>query len=79
MTDRKYSVNEIDRMRRAIHQRACQPGQSFSPQERNAMIEGMLRTYMQNGTDPQELEQEAAEEAAHWQQFHLAQQAQQIP
>ncbi len=55
---RKYSVDEIDRMRDALeevasnrnfylHQAAVKP----------ETIEARLRTYMVNGTDPEELEQ----------------------
>lgn len=45
MADRKYSISEIDRMRTAI-------AWIFPSGD----IENLLRTYMQNGTEPEELE-----------------------
>ncbi len=53
MTDRHYTVSEIETMRAAI--RASFGGGSFYPAERAAEIEQRLRTYMQNGTAPDEL------------------------
>lgn len=53
---RKYSVNEIDRMRRAIGLSYPMDG-SYVQADRDADIESRLRTYMQNGTDPEELEE----------------------
>lgn len=56
MAERKYSVGEIDHMRRCI--RFSYPsGVSYYEQERAAEIENRLRTYMQNGTDPRELDE----------------------
>lgn len=53
--ERKYTVAEIDRMRKAIEwSYPC--GVSFQRSERDADVENRLRTYMQNGTDPEELE-----------------------
>jgi hypothetical protein len=54
MSSRKYSVQEIDRMRVAIPKLA----------QRYEALDGVtkeerLRTYMLNGTDPEELEREA--------------------
>jgi len=55
VAERKYSVAEIDRMRQAI--RWSYPcGVPYYENERSAEIENRLRTYMQNGTDPKELE-----------------------
>lgn len=56
MPDRKYSVSEIDRMRRAIFEMRLLPYGGDSIQQ---IIEERLRTYMLNGTDPEELEAEA--------------------
>lgn len=56
MTERKYSVAEIDRMRRDVSTIANLGGQAF---EGAAVIEGRLRTYMLNGTEPEELSAEA--------------------
>lgn len=55
MAERKYSVAEIDRMRRSIRW-SYPTGISCYEHERAADIENRLRTYMQNGTDPEELE-----------------------
>ena len=55
MAERKYSIGEIDRMRKAIEW--CYPtGVPYLAAERAADVENRLRTYMQNGTDPEELE-----------------------
>lgn len=54
MAERKYSVAEIDDMRDSI--RWSYPSDTaFYAKERDADIENRLRTYMQNGTDPEEL------------------------
>lgn len=61
---RKYTVNQIERMRKAIAKRlyplpAAGLFQSFflGEQEQHLRhIEDALRTYMANGTDPAELE-----------------------
>jgi hypothetical protein len=50
---RKYSFEEIDRMRDAL---AWILEYRYTPHTR---IEDYLRTYMMNGTDPEELEEEA--------------------
>lgn len=52
---RKYSVAEIDAMRRAISW-SYPSGGPFYAAERAAEIEQRLQTYMMNGTDPAELE-----------------------
>lgn len=52
---RKYSISEIDRMRRAIRY-SYPSGVCYIQHERDADIENRLRTYMQNGTEPEELE-----------------------
>jgi hypothetical protein len=58
MTERRtaYSVKEIDRMRHAIGYLVP------DTPERRADIEDRLRTYMLNGTDPEELEAAKNEE-----------------
>lgn len=66
---RKYSLDEIDQMRRDIDRivegvrhyqwspSGCfSSGITYNAAERAAKIEDRLRTYMQNGTDPAELE-----------------------
>ena len=56
MSEKKYSVSEIDRMRNII--RWSYPcGVPFYEKERALDIELRLRTYMANGTDPEELAQ----------------------
>jgi hypothetical protein len=50
MPERKYSIAEIDRMRRAV---------AFSCSCKE--VEDRLRTYMLNGTDPEELERMKAD------------------
>lgn len=60
MPERKYSVAEIDRLRDAIRW-SYPSGVPFYEKDRNADIEDRLRTYMLNGTDPAELEQQNAE------------------
>lgn len=70
MSERKYSLSEIDRMREAVRIIAVGPmdwqcngrgsfigtSRSGPPYLRVADIEDRLRTYMMNGTDPEELE-----------------------
>jgi hypothetical protein len=60
MVERKYSIGEIDRMRNALSV-LCDTGFAFARMDRNAGIEQKLRTYMQNGTEPDELEKLAGE------------------
>lgn len=55
---RKYSVDEINAMRRSL--RAAYPsGVAYYEKERSAEVEDRLRTHMQNGTEPSELEEAA--------------------
>jgi hypothetical protein len=62
MPERKYSVTEIDRMRKAIrHQFPLSYGGAVGEPLRletkyDAHVEDRLRTYMMNGTDPDELD-----------------------
>lgn len=68
MSERKYSISEIDLMRKYI---GCSypAGVNYLPHERTAEIEQRLRTYMQNGTTPEELEkhaQDCMEEDRKW-------------
>jgi len=58
MSDRKYSVAEIDRMREDIG-RMFPLGVAYDPDWRARQIEDKLRTYMLNGTDPDELAAES--------------------
>lgn len=60
MPDRKYTVQEINRMRGAIWW-LCETGWPYRQAERDADVENRLRTYMQNGTEPEELEQMASD------------------
>ena len=53
---KKYTVAEIDQMRQVIRW-SYPSGLSFMPVERDANIENRLRTYMQNGTTPKELQE----------------------
>ncbi len=68
MTERAYTVAEIDRMRRAVEYRwlygcslgDCHPGQlmsrTYKETEKTACVEEELRTYMLAGIEPEELE-----------------------
>ena len=58
MSERKYSVAEIDQMRRDV--RELNGGHSGN----DMVAEEMLRTYMLNGTEPDELK-EAADKRRH--------------
>ena len=63
MTERKYSIDEIDRMRRSLedlmtHWQYYGSGASGTP-PKAADVEEHLRTHMQNGTEPEELEAQA--------------------
>jgi hypothetical protein len=60
-SERKYSVSEIDQMRRAVNEMLMRPGTVFRASERTVAVEERLRTYMLNGTDPEELRKSAAE------------------
>jgi hypothetical protein len=53
-TARKYAIAEIEQMRNALRW-SYPSGVSYYEKERSAEIENKLRTYMQNGTDPDEL------------------------
>lgn len=60
MTQRKYSLAEIDRMRSVI-------GSQVGPFRNDGAVEERLRTYMLNGTDPLELEiADRERRIAHW-------------
>jgi hypothetical protein len=62
MTERKYSVSEIDKMRTALHQREWLGSMGmWTLDELHGRIEEMLRTYLVAGTDPSELEESAIE------------------
>lgn len=64
MSERKYSVAEIDRMRDAIFDAdSYEPGGGGIRPE---LVETRLRTYMVNGTEPSELEQKAREAQDRW-------------
>lgn len=51
---RKYTVEEIDQMRKSIEW-SYPSGVSYYPEQRAAEVESKLRTYMQNDTSPEEL------------------------
>lgn len=51
----KYSVQEIDAMRRDIAMWGFLGSDSYYPEQRAKEIEDRLRTYMQNGTTVDEL------------------------
>lgn len=70
-----YTVLEIERMRKATYavmfplrytsrSSGYYPGTGGAPGETEAKVEVQLRTYMLNGTRPEELEALAAERAA---------------
>lgn len=60
MAQRKYSVEEIDRIRDAVIKRNEEPHPNpYGDQDVTAWakrVEERVRTYMLNGTDPEELE-----------------------
>lgn len=60
MTERKYSISEIDKMRGAVRLK-LQPGpmQPYNDAELSARVEDQLRTYMMAGVDPDELVKDA--------------------
>jgi hypothetical protein len=60
MAERKYSLSEIDAMRMALQCLLIHPGVPYQPVEKTKEIEEQLRTYMINGTDPEELTKAAA-------------------
>ena len=73
--DHKYSVPEIERMRIAVDalmfptvwnsaRHGYRPGTGGSPGEQEKKVEVQLRTYMLNGTRPEELEAIAKEREA---------------
>lgn len=53
---RKYSIAEIDALRKAISERLSYREGSYKPSERAAEIEDMLRTHMLNGTSLEEMQ-----------------------
>jgi hypothetical protein len=57
---RRYTIDEIDRMRKAIL-RINPYGQRFDGMKQRATVEDQLRTAMIGGVDPQELEDKADE------------------
>lgn len=72
--EKKYSVAEIDRMRTLVRHlidaqsthavsRGCAVGQSYRQTDRIREIEERLRTYMLNGTDPDEIDAAVKAEA----------------
>lgn len=60
MSERKYSVSEIDQMRNSVDWMTTPYG-AYYPEKRKAEIEDRLRTYMLNGTEPRELHEAAME------------------
>jgi hypothetical protein len=67
---RKYSVEEIDQMRRSIDT-MMSSHRSYDPVEQAKKIEERLRTYMLNGTEPDELKRNASE---HFDRLYASQQ-----
>lgn len=61
-TQRAYTVDEVDRMRKAISW-SYPDGVSYYPAERAADIENRIRTYMAAGVSPEELERKRNEQA----------------
>lgn len=57
---RKYTLVELDGMRRSITQIHWPLNESFNASQRAVEVENYLRTYMANGSSPQELEERAA-------------------
>ncbi len=58
MSDRKYSVAEIDHMRKTVRRLIYSMGVTNSQwEESSRIVEDRLRTYMLNGTDPEELDE----------------------
>lgn len=55
MIERAYTVWDIERMRCAVDW-LHRPNGPYLPEARRKEIEELLRTYMLNGTDPDELE-----------------------
>lgn len=58
MSEHKYSIAEIDRMRSAVWQLTVVNLHVYGPGELDRQVEERLRTYMLNGTTREELEQE---------------------
>jgi hypothetical protein len=58
--NRRYSIEEIDRMRVAVHRMYRWANNDATP----AAIEDRLRTFMANGSDPDEMEKIADQRAA---------------
>lgn len=56
MREPRYSVSEIERMRRAIWDLRTVNEGSYSPSAMSVRVEAELQTYMHNGTTPEELE-----------------------
>lgn len=69
---RKYSLSEIDEMREAIQTimfgplRWGGPASRDMTEVRGPQIEDRLRTYMMNGTEPEELGRAASVAADEW-------------
>lgn len=65
MTDpvppRKYSLEELDMMRRSITFIHWSPTDSYNPHDRLMAVESLLRTHMLNGSSPDELARQASE------------------
>lgn len=59
--ERKYSVAEIDAMRRDVGTLCARFNVSYDPKKRTVEIEERLRTYMANGTAPEEVRKAASE------------------
>lgn len=63
---KRYSLDEIDRMRHAIATGGFFDNGSYKESDRTVEVEARLRTYMQNGTSPAELEEWSVRKQQEW-------------
>ena len=66
MGERKYSVSEIDQMRRAVENVCSLRRSAFDQDGIRRDAEDQLRTYMLAGTEPDELQRFANEAVTKW-------------
>ncbi len=69
MTEKKYSIVEINRMRIALCWINTPFNSGYYAEELDRKIEDQLRTHIQNGTSPEELEKASQEYVASMQNF----------
>ena len=65
MTQRKYSIAEIDRMRAVLDRSAYFPSDE---RIRERIVEDRLRTHLLNGTTPEELEEFSSAFTKRWEE-----------